>query len=350
MKFWLDKGVDGFRLDVANAYVKDGDFRDNPSQWNPLNIPTRQTHVYDRDRPETIAIHQEFRKLVDTYPERFMVGEISGGELASRPLADTAKYAGPDRLHTVFNFLFTHQPWDPRAFAASIAAWDSALAERAWPCYTLSNHDVPRHVSRYGKRDADERAKVAAAMLLTLRGTPFLYYGEEIGMRQVRIPPWRLRDGIAKRYWPFIRGRDGCRTPMQWSRARHAGFSTVNPWLPVGGSYRTHNVADEKDDPRSLLSWYRALIRLRKESPALRRGRYRQLVGNSAEVLAYCREGDGENVLVVLNFSPRRARVSLAAEAGAWQVVCSNSGRAGKLAVADIRLAPYEVCIARSHV
>lgn len=348
MQFWLEKGVDGFRLDVANAYVKDSGFRDNPSRWNPLKIPTRQTHIYDRDRPETIEIHQEFRKLTDAYPDRFMAGEISGGDLATRALADTARYAGADRLHTVFNFRFTHQSWDPRAFAAEIAAWDSALAEGAWPCYVLSNHDVPRHISRYanGGRDADARAKVAAAMLLTLRGTPFLYYGEEIGMRQVRIPPWRLRDGIAKRYWPFIRGRDGCRTPMQWDRSIHAGFSPARPWLPVGRTYRTYNVADESRDTHSLLSWYRELIHLRKASQALTHGSYRPLVAHSPNILAYLRECEEEKALVVLNFSARHERVSLASEAEAWRIICSNFGRAGALDTADIRLAPYEVCIA----
>lgn len=352
MKFWLDKGVDGFRLDVSNAYIKDIEFRNNPTRWNPLKIPTRQEHIYDRDRPEVFEIHRTFRKLTDSYPERFMVGEICGGDLPGRKISDTAKYAGADRLHTVFDFLFMYKPWSPRGFSDEVAAWEKALPAGAWPCYVLSNHDVPRHISRYGKEYPDERAKVAAAMLLTFRGTPFLYYGEEIGMRQVFIPPWKLKDTIARRYWPLIRGRDGCRTPMQWSRTKNAGFGDGKPWLPVGKSYREYNAADEKNDPNSILSFYRMLIRLRKNTPALQRGSYRALIANPETVMAYLRETEKQKILVMLNFFSRRERISFADEtvpAGKWRIIFSNVERNGALEIHGIELAPYEVLIAEAE-
>jgi alpha-glucosidase len=361
MKFWLDKGVDGFRLDVANGYVKDAEFRDNPevgflmsiNEWragfydNPktfLPFKTawqRQSHIYDRDQAETQEIHRAFRRLLDLYPERCMVGEIGGKDLKI-----TASYTGIDKLHLAFPSslpAFTGYHWSPEVFRKVIAEVEAAFGSEGQPAYFLSNHDIPRHISRYG--NDDRRAEVAAAMLLTLRGTPFLYYGEEIGMSQVHVPPWRLRDTIAKRYWPIVVGRDGCRTPMQWNSKKNAGFSSAKSWLPVGKSYRKYNVEYEKNDPRSLLSFYKKLMHLRKNKSALQRGSYLLVEENSKNILSYLRRSENQTLLVILNFSSNKEQLLLKVSQK-WRTLLSNCGKSGEFYASWLRLEPYEVLIA----
>ncbi len=344
MRFWLDRGVDGFRLDVADAYYKDAQLRDNPFCLGGLRAYDRQQHIYDRNQPETHLAHKELRKLLDPYPERMAVGEVLPEHAASF-YGD-----GTDELHLVFNFAFLRCPWDARAFHRVIGEWDWAVPPAGWPCYVLSNHDVVRHYSRYAAgRWSDARAKVAAAMLLTLRGTPFLYYGEEIGMRQGRIPRSQIMDPPGKRYWPFYKGRDGCRTPMQWDASPNAGFTTGKPWLPVNSDYRQVNVAAESHDPNSVLSFYRQLIWLRKATPALRRGSYRALLEKPVGQLAYLREAEDQAVLVCLNFFSRPAVVELDPEqlpASRWRVLLSSAAReTDNVHGAWVRLAPYEAVI-----
>jgi len=341
-RFWLDRGVDGFRLDVADAYFKDAQFRDNPFHLGGLRAYERQKHVYDRNQPETHQALKEFRKLVDQYPERMLVGEVS------KETAASFYGNGADELHLAFNFAFLHCPWDARAFHRTIEAWERALPPGAWPCYVLSNHDVPRHYSRYALgRFSEARAKVAAAMLLTLRGTPFLYYGEEIGMRQGRIPHAEILDPPGKRYWHFYKGRDGCRTPMQWNDGPNAGFTTGRPWLRINPDYRQVNVAVESHDPNSVLSFYRRLIWLRKVTPALRRGSYRALIEHPVGQLAYLRQTEDQAVLVCLNFFSRPAVV----EPGhglpttRWRVLLSSVPREERVHGPRVELAPYEACV-----
>jgi len=350
-RFWLERGVDGFRLDVVNHYIKDDQWRDNPTRWwhgeSPLRSLVaydRQWHIYDRDRPELRHLLREFRQVLDAYPERMSVGEISSDD----PLGVAAALCGPELLHLAFNFAFTQSPWRAAAFQEAIRRWEAALAPGSWPTYTLSNHDVPRHYSRYGRRDAARRARVAAAMLLTLRGTPFLYYGEEIGMRETAIPRRELMDPVGKRYWPFYRGRDGCRTPMQWDATAHAGFSPARPWLRVNEDYARRNVAAQRDDPRSLLSFYRQLIWLRKATPALTRGSYEPFQESARESLAFLRRTAEQTVLVVLNFTGRPIRLvpDRPWPARRWRVLLSTGGRNGEElpGLAPV-FAPYEVCI-----
>jgi alpha-glucosidase len=356
VRFWLDRGVDGFRLDVANFFFKDDQFRDNPFHLGGLRGYDRQRHVYDKDRPETHRALKAFRQILDGYPERMSVGEIGTHDpvTAASYLGD-----GQDELHLAFNFAFTHCGWDARAFHRAIAAWERALPAGGWPCYVLSNHDVTRHYSRYAHGgQGDARAKVAAAMLLTLRGTPFLYYGEEIGMRNVHIPRREIQDPPGKRYWPFYRGRDGCRTPMQWDPGQGAGFGAGVPWLRLGPDYPRVNVATQSRDPNSLLSFYRKLIRCRKASPALRRGSYRALIEKPVDSLVYLREAPEQSVLVCLNFSSRPTRVDLGAAslpAEEWRVLLASAGRTEERVIefpnsksgirALLPLDPYEALI-----
>jgi alpha-glucosidase len=311
VRFWLERGVDGFRLDAINWIGKDLTWPNNPRRMG-LRSYLRQIHRYDRDQPETHEALRALRALLKDYPDAVLVGEAS----SDTPGGPAAFYgAGSDELHLVFNFRLLKSRWDAERFRRVIRKWDAAVPPGGWPTQVLSNHDQSRHYSRYGKRRdpaaAARRARAAALLLLTLRGTPFLYYGEEIGMRDVRLRYSQLRDPYTRRYWPFFTGRDPARTPMQWDDLPQAGFTGGIPWLPVSPDYPSVNVAAQRDDPHSLFSLYRRLIWLRKASPALSLGSYREIEGAPVDCLVYLREGSSERMLVAINFSDRVQRFPL---------------------------------------
>ncbi len=342
-RFWLDRGVDGFRLDVVNAYFKDSMLRNNPPALG-IRGYERQRHVYDKDQPELLGAYREIRSILDFYGERMAVGEIMGGK------AEAARYSRDGLLPLAFNFEFTDQRWSPRAFLKKVAAFEEALSGEGWPCYVLSNHDIVRHASRYGGRWPEARAKVAAALLLTLRGTPFLYHGEEIGMRDGKIARDEIQDPPGKRYWPFYKGRDGCRTPIPWNADAGAGFTTGKPWLPLNPDYREVNVEAQREDPDSVLSFYRKLIWLRKKTPALQAGDFQPIPVRSDRALVYLRETKSQTVLVALNFSD--APLSTVPEAPlpacSWRLLLSThpaEGAAPPSADPGIRLRPHEAVI-----
>ena len=310
MRWWLDRGVDGFRLDVVNWFVKDAEFRSNPPSLRAVP-DIFQRHLYDRNRPETHEICREMRALADSYAgNRLLVGEIF-----CRDPAEAASYLGSnnDELHMAFNFDLLYQPWSAKKIRDSVKRWYAALPEDAWPNMTLSNHDQRRHAARFAGADdaeTDARLRVAAALLLTLRGTPFLYYGEELGLRQGRIRRKDLRDPLGIRTWPFgFLGRDGARTPMQWSAGPNAGFTSGTPWLPVNPDFPRRNAEAQAADPDSLLSWYRRIAALRKSSPALMEGEIRFLEEDHPDAIVYERRRGGDFAFVALNFSPRPVSV-----------------------------------------
>jgi alpha-glucosidase len=237
-------------------------------------------------------------------------------------------YGDDDELQLSFNFHFLEQPWAAERFRGVVEEWERLLPSHSWPDYTLSNHDRSRAVSRYGL----ERAGVAAVMLLTLRGTPFIYYGEEIGMTDVPIPAARIVD---------IDSRDPERTPMQWDASPNAGFTTGDPWLPLAADHAKRNVAAQRDDPASIFSLYRRLGWLRKSSPALRRGSYRTIPA-PAGVFAFVREADRERVLVALNFTKAPQLVSFGS-GDAKVALSTDHARDGEpLALARVELRPDE--------
>jgi alpha-glucosidase len=319
MRFWLDRGVDGFRVDVAAGLIRDERLRNNP-RFQLRGWPRPRN--WDLD--EVHEIHRRWRKVLDSYgTDRMAVGEIG-----VRNLRRHVRYYGEDdELQLSFNFHFLEQPWIAERFRAVVEEWESLLPAHAWPDYTLSNHDRSRAISRYGP----ERAGVAALMLLTLRGTPFIYYGEEIGMTDVPIPPDRIVD---------VDSRDPERTPMQWDTSKNAGFTPGDPWLPMG-DFTRNNVAAQRDDPASLFSLYRRMSWLRKSSPALRRGSYRP-VPSPRGVWAYAREADGERVLVALNFTKSRLVDSLGA-GGAKVALSTDHARDGEsVDLARVELRPDE--------
>jgi alpha-glucosidase len=301
MRFWLDRGVDGFRVDVIWGLVKDALFRDNPPNpdYDPSQSPHyRQLALYSADRPEVHAVVSRMRAVLDEYPDRMMVGEIY------LPVDRLVTYygAGETGVHLPFNFELIRLPWKAATVGEAVDRYEAHLPPRGWPNWVLGNHDRPRVASRVGPA----QARVAAMLLLTLRGTPTLYYGDEIGMTTVPIPPGLEQDCLERTLPGLGFGRDGARTPMQWTGEAHAGFTRGTPWLPLADSFRDVNVAAQRADPNSILSLYRALIALRRAKPALAVGGYSR-VSASGNVLAYTRQDAGRRLLVVLNMGPEPA-------------------------------------------
>ena len=330
-KFWLKRDVDGFRLDVFNLYFKDAQFRNDPPVSKGNRTPGLQgirpfehyDHIYECDQPEMMPVVKEIRAILD---ER--VGRYSVGETLLPTAKKAAGYCGPDKLHAAFNFKFLECPWSAGRFLQAILDWQQALGDN-WPNHVLSNHDRKRIAERYARGENDGRLKVAAAMLFTLRGTIFVYYGDEIGMRDVHLKYNELLDPLGKHYWPANVGRDGCRSPMQWDSTANAGFSRSRPWLKVHKSSRSRNVATQEKDPDSLFNFYRQLIRCRKQHPALLDGDFIPITVKPKNVLAYLRTNGSETIMVVLNFS--RAKQKLQLEAGPanskWEILISTHKR-----------------------
>jgi alpha-glucosidase len=305
LRFWLDRGVDGFRVDVIWLMIKDEQLRDNPP--NPDYVEGQRSlgallPLYSADQPEVHDIIGMMRRLLDQYDERMMVGEIY------LPLERLMTYYGVNSsgTHLPFNFQLILLPWNARTIAAAIEAYEAALPAGGWPNWVLGNHDQPRIASRIGAA----QARVAAMLLLTLRGTPTMYYGDEIGMHNVEIPPELAHDPQERGHPGQGLGRDPERTPMQWSDGPNAGFSSGSPWLPLADDYQTANVAAERDDPRSMLALHRRLIELRRATPALEIGSYTAVAAES-DLLAYLREGAGQRLLIVLNLGQQSQSIRL---------------------------------------
>jgi alpha-glucosidase len=345
-RFWLERGVDGFRLDVFNAYFKHPDFPDNPLKLG-LRGFNRQKHIHDMDQPEMMPLLGELRHLLDSYPDRYSVGETY---LATPE--KTISFCGPDKLHAAFSFDFTSFeseitfflrifPWNPAWILQKVLAREATFNPAGvWPTTVMSNHDLARAASRYSRGDDDSMAKLAMALLLTLRGTPFMYYGEEIGMRDLSLKHSEIMDPPGRKYWPLYNGRDGCRSPMQWNDSPQAGFSSVKPWLKVNPDYMLRNVAAQREDSNSLLNFTRRLIALRKKIPALQRGDFLPLTGLPNGTLAYLRRFERQIVLMALNFSRRERSMPL--PKGNWQVLFSSTGTPPAEIPAEIRLSPRE--------
>jgi alpha-glucosidase len=295
LRFWLERGVDGFRVDVIWHLIKDAELRDNPP--NPDFQVGDHPHsellaIHSTDQPEVHEVVAEMRKVVDEYDDRVLIGEIY------LPAERLVRYYGEslEGAHLPFNFQLILAPWDARHIDELIREYEALLPEGAWPNWVLGNHDKPRVATRIGL----PQARVAAMLLLTLRGTPTLYYGDELGMEDVPIPPELQRDPSEFTAGKPGFGRDGARTPMQWDAGENAGFSEAEPWLPVADNYAVVNVAAERRDPHSFLSLYRRLLQLRREHRALTVGDYEPLTAEG-DLLAYRRRLGDEQLLVALN-------------------------------------------------
>lgn len=322
LRFWLGKGVDGFRVDVIWCLIKDEVLRDNPPNpdWAPeTGERNKLRSIYDCDRPEMMGLVEEMRGVLDAYPgDRLLIGEIY------LPLQRLVAYYGPDLkgAQMPFNFLLIGAPWTADGVAKIVADYNAALPAGAWPNWVLSNHDK----SRVGTRIGAAQARVAAMLLLTLRGTPTIYYGEEIGMLDTPIPPDRIEDPSEKRQPGIGFGRDPERTPMPWDASPNGGFTSGRPWLPLG-DHATINVASEARDPHSMLALYERLIALRRGHPVLVGGTI-EAVASDGAVLSYERRLADVRVTVQLNLTgePRSLR-----DAAAGRVLLSTTlGRDGE--------------------
>nr|WP_321294394.1 alpha-amylase family glycosyl hydrolase [uncultured Sphaerochaeta sp.] len=310
IRFWLEKGVDGFRLDVINCIVKDESLRNNPriigSRPRPYDM---QRHIFDRNRTETHQKLKMIRKLMDEYGQRMLVGEIMVEMPGEPELAASFLGRYHDELHLSFDFSLAATPFKAQRWKTVAKRWYEAVGRHRVPTWVLNNHDLSRFYSREGESEA--KAKLAALFLCTQRGALFLYYGEELGLPNSKISRLQLRDPLGKKYWPFHPGRDPERGPMVWSTGEGNGFSTVEPWLPFAKASNRYSVENQEMEESSMLLYYRNLLELRKDDETLRRGLTSFVETTNVHVLAYCREHQGQQRLILLNFSKRRQTVDL---------------------------------------
>ena len=337
---WLDRGVDAFRLDVFNVFLKHPDLPDNPTR--PGSTPwTRQIHLHDRDQPDLPPLIERFRALLDARPGRLSVGELFDETI------ETAAALARDR-HLVFEWELVGVRWSADPVSAALIRRDEAFGPHRWPTVVLSNHDQPRHASRLAATmgatdtDTDAIARAAAVLLLTARGTPFLYYGEEIGMRDVDISPEESVDPPAQWVGPEFQwwDRSRCRTPMPWTDGPTAGFTTGRPWVRLGPDADTRNVRAQAADPDSILALYRQLIRLRATTPALQVGSFRLLPMSDPGIVSYLRETADQTILIALN---------LGREATTWHVPPPPEGSAWRLLVGTSAAPPAVERLAGGH-
>jgi alpha-glucosidase len=313
-RFWLDRGVDGFRLDAITTLVHDLELRDNPPR--DLSVPGLeipgpmfspylcQDHVFDRDQPQILGLLERVRALVEPYGG-FTMGEIADVD----SIAITAKYTGSARLHTGYSFQLTDARFGPDRLRQVVLAYEAAVRD-GWTTYAFSNHDVPRAISRWSAlpdMDGDRQALAALllACLFSLRGSVCLYQGEELGMTEVDLPRERMVDPWGLEFWPLFKGRDGCRTPVPWQAGAHAaGFTTGEPWLPIPAEHHALAVDQQDADPSSVLNACRRLLRFRRAHPVLRTGDI-ALHESPDPIWAFERSAAGERVLCVFNLSNR---------------------------------------------
>ena len=332
-RFWLDKGVDGLRLDVANFYFCDAALRNNPPSDNPdaTRPYNYQRHLYDRSLPENLRFAEELRRVTDSYEDRMMVAEIGSESYVARSM----EYAeGPGRIHTAYNFqLLESGPLSASLIRETLESWTS---DSAWPSWSFSNHDVVRVATRWGG-DAAPLAfsRMLIGLLLCLRGTIFLYQGEELGLPQGRVPRAALRDPEGIRFWPHNLGRDGARTPFPWRRnAPHAGFSKVTPWLPGDPVHAALAVDVQEPDSGSVLNAARRAIAARQSSVALKLGSI--CFEDAPEpVLRFRRQSGSEVVHCVFNLAAEPTRTTVPESPREWLM---GNGQDGKLVGRELAL------------
>ena len=341
-RFWLDRGVDGFRIDVAHRIMKDPELRDNPPKpgadgnFKSMGEYETQHHIHDMGHPDVHDAYRDLRAVVDSYdPPRVTIGEVHIFDWD-----EWVRYYGDDldEMHLPFNFTLLYVPWDAGAVRTRVDELEGILPDGAWPSYVLGNHDEPRLATRFGP----ERARLAAMLLLTLRGTPTLYYGDELGMTEVAIAPEDQQDPWAIRE-PEL-GRDGCRTPMQWDASASAGFSDAERdslWLPLTPDQATVNVETLDRSSTSILTLYRRLLRLRRDMPALHQGSYAPIEGLPDGVFGFVRTFGTERVYVVLNFGDRPVTVTHASMGGAEPILSTRLDPV-QIEAGELVLAPNE--------
>jgi len=350
MRFWYKRGVAGFRLDAVDTLFEDPDLKDNPilPGMDKFGFPNEK-EIYNKKLPEVHDVMRAMRKLADEY------NAVLIGETWTANVSELRDYYGAknDELQMPMDLMLTQFPkLSAPLFREHITALEDA---GGWPVFVISNHDIVRSFTRWGDgKNNDQIAKMAATMYMLLRGTPIMYYGEEIGMEN--NDPKRkedVQDPQGRRGWPKEIGRDGERTPMQWTDRLNAGFTTGKPWLPVAPNYKTHNVATESKDPDSILNLYRKIIALRSSEPALREGKYIELNGSDPNVLAFARQNiRGASVIVALNMSgsPQSVKLEMAkvaAPSAKATALVAVGAKTSPDAMGTVSLEPYGVYVAK---
>ena len=344
--FWLDLGVDGFRLDTINFYFCDQQFRSNPPlpadlrndsiapEVNPYNF---QSHVYDKNRPENLEFLERLRATCDKYSGRAILGEVGD---AQRGLEISGEYtAGSSRIHMCYSFEFLSGGEPSARRVAETLRKTEEVAEDGWISWAFSNHDVQRHASRWDLRP--EKLKLFATLLVCMRGSACVFQGEELGLPEAALQFGDLRDPYGIEFWPKFKGRDGCRTPMVWKRAEpNGGFSSENPWLPVPEEHRSLAVSEQDAAEDSILNHYREAIALRKKCQVLKDGNLSGIAHNG-EVLSFIRNGS-ETAFCAFNFGPARTKLDL--PDGTWSPVIARS--VGEAIEGAVDLRPFEALIA----
>jgi len=332
LRFWFDRGVDGFRVDAIHQLIEDERLRDNPPDpdWRPGMSPARRLlRAHTIDQPEVHEAIAAMRQVADEYGDRVMIGE------AYLPIDRLMAYYGVDLtgFHLPFNFHLISTPWQPSAISALVSAYEKALPAGGWPNWVLGNHDRSRVASRIGPK----QARLAAMLLLTLRGTPTVYRGEEIGMTDVPISTEYVRDSWERNVPGLGLGRDPVRTPIPWRNAPHGGFTTGKPWLPLGPDLASLNIEAQIHDPTSMLSLYRALLRLRRAEPALSVGTY-VAVARTDALLIYERRHLDRRLLIALNMGDKAEHL----DARLGRVLLSTDLRDPSCVSVDTPLNAYE--------
>lgn len=349
VRFWLDRGADGFRVDAAHYMMKDPDLRDNPLNpeqtfgFKPLGEYDRQIHMHDQAHDDIHDAFREFRAILDSYSAerpRFSVGEIHMNDWKK-----WASYYGAnlDELHMPFNFNMLFAAWNAHAMQKVIESIEDVLPPGAWPNYVFGNHDEHRVASRLGA----DAARAAMLLMLTLRGTPTIYYGDEIGMHDVPIPPELEQDPWGKNIAGLGLGRDPERTPMQWDDSPNAGFARegIQPWLPLSEDYQRVNVASQLNDPHSMLNLTRRLLTLRRETPALHSGSYKTIAQGEEHCLVFERDYGDDRYLVAVNFSREAQTVKLNGYETGRVVISTHLDRDEEIELSAFSLRPNEACV-----
>jgi len=351
LRFWLDRGVDGFRLDAINFCFHDPELRDNPPKppqertgrgFSPDNPYAFQYHYYNNTQPENLAFLEDVRRLLDAYPGTTALGEISSED----SVATMAEYSGDARLHMAYSFELLTDDFSARYIRDTIARLEAMLTD-GWPCWAISNHDVERVASRWGNGEHSTALIAMLNVLLgSLRGSICIYQGEELGLPEGDVPYEMLRDPYGIAFWPDFKGRDGCRTPMPWDDSDHAGFSDVEPWLPVVAEHRALSVARQQADPQSPLNRFKSWQSWRSRQPALIRGNIR-LIDTPEPVLAFVREHPEQKLLAVFNLGEHKARLELPEEFAEYRSIECPGPVNGSLTSGHADLPPHGVVFAR---
>lgn len=347
-RFWLERGVDGFRLDTVNFYFHDKQLRDNPAlpvdqqnaniapSVNPYNF---QDHQFDKNQPENLQFLEDLRAVMDEFPAITSVGEVGDSHKGMQIQAEYT--GGDDRLHMCYDFEFLSGAFPTGTRVADVLNRAEDIVRDGWACWAFSNHDVARHASRWNLGEAERR--VFAALLMSIKGSICLYQGEELGLTEAYVAYEDLQDPYGKRFWPKFKGRDGCRTPMPWvSDNQNGGFSEAQPWLPMAVEHLASSVAAQEADPNSTLSFYRNMLAVRKAHAALRKGSIEIAEATDTSLSFYRRHGD---TTIYCHFNLSGSAVALELPAGEWMIdkgvpfttVTTQHG---------LQLPPYQACFA----